>query len=937
MEEQTNIFSDKFILNLRQATAGSLPLETFEKVISSFEKEIKEFYFSPLIEANLHRMLFSLYDKVSFLLDCLKYPYHIQIILSIAVNSNFLTDVVVRNPEFLYWVLNPDILNQKITGEYIKNEIEQGFKRFKTFNAKVNYLRTLKRRELLRIGLNDILGNYDLKQTTKLISILAKGINAELFHLCYYEIFGKYGLTIENPRYCLCALGKLGGDELNYSSDIDLILFFDNNSLVRDNPTLEYFEVLNETAFLFIQQSTAKTDRGYLYRVDFRLRPDGRNSPLCRTLRDYLQYYETRGEDWERQMLIKLSFVGGNYELFESFNNYLQHFIYPASYLVSPVNQIARIKSDIEKKIGETDNVKLFSGGIRDIEFSLQALQLLNGGKIKSLRTGNSLSAIENLHSEKLLSDDESGILTESYIFYRKIEHFLQLMNDRQTHLIPDDEEILQRLSRFLGFKNPASFQAKVENTRNRVRDIYNSIVGKSETETSTLENIQFTDIKKSTSNFKYLQTGQGLLEQKLFDKQAINAFKKIKPTLLEFLSKSISPDTVLENFSRVIKTAGLPSIWYNEFEEKFLFTSFLKICELNKKAVELMYLDRTLGDLILSRRIWTEKFETLNNYSVNQIIFILSIQFCLGLIDPKKLSKILSGYLLINIQKVCEDFTLPPKYIIIGLGSFGSDELTFNSDVDLVFIVEDLIDHPEAQNEFQELLNNLKKQLKPFDVDSRLRPEGKSSPLVWDLETYYEYLDKRAQSWEMQSLTRIKLVLGNKNIFHNFISKIRERTKTLDKEKLAKDILTMRSKMEKQLLSTPQAQFKNFFNIKRSRGGLTDIEFILQYYILTNPEKFFELVGKNTIENIHSLKNLSDKFGNLESLIPNYEFLKKLEIWIQILFDSNSKVIPLDDFKRKIIAGIMHYNDVTDFEAGLVKIIHSNRNYFEKYLLTKE
>jgi glutamate-ammonia-ligase adenylyltransferase len=931
LEEQTNILSDKFILSLRQATTGGLPVETFEKVISAFEKELKEFYFSPVIEANLYRMIFSLYDKVSFLMDCLRYPYHIQIILSIAVNSNFLTDVVVRNPEFLYWVLNSDVLNQEITKEYIKNEIEQGFKRFKTFNAKINYLRTLKRRELLRIGLNDILGNYDLKHTTILISIIAKGINAELFNLCHNEISVKYGISIENPRYCLCALGKLGGDELNYSSDIDLILFFDNNSTVRQDPPLEYFELINEATFLFIQQSTAKTERGYLYRVDFRLRPDGRNSPLCRTLRDYIQYYETRGEDWERQMLIKLSFVGGNRELFETFNNYIQHFIYPSSFSVSPVNQITRIKNDIEKKIGETDNVKLFSGGIRDIEFSLQALQLLNGGKIKNLRTGNSLTAIENLQKEKLLSEDESVILTESYIFYRKIEHFLQLMNDKQTHLIPEDHETLTRLARFLGFNDVKYFQDKVERTRNKVRDIYNSVVGKSESKDSDLGNVQFADIKKSSGNFKYLQTGQGLLEQKQFDKQAINAFKNIEPILLDFLINSITPDTVLENFSRVIKTVGLPSIWYNEFEDNFLFNSFLKICELNKKAVEMMHLDKTLGDLLLSRRALTERFENSDNYSISQVIFILSIQYCLGILEQEKLSKILSYSVLSKIQKICDTLPLPPDYLIIGLGSFGSDELTFNSDIDLVFIVKDLIRYPEAQNEFQKLFITLKKQLKPFDVDSRLRPEGKSSPLVWDLQTYFEYLDKRAQSWEMQALTRIRLVKGDNDLFNNFLKKIKERTERLEKDNLIKEITAMRIKMEKQLLSTSQAQFKNFFNIKRSRGGLTDIEFILQYHILRNPENFFTLIGQSSIEIIKRLIKTSEKFIHLEILIPNYEFLKKLELWNQILFDTKSKVIPLDDFKRKIIARILHFKDVMDFETGLVKIISANRSFFEK------
>jgi glutamate-ammonia-ligase adenylyltransferase len=778
--------------------------------------------------------------------------------------------------------------------------------------------------------LNDILGNFNLKETTELLSILAKGINSELFSLCNSEIELKYGLKIKNIRYCLAALGKLGGDELNYSSDIDLILFFDKNTLVKRNPRLEYFEVLNEAAYLFIQTSTAITDKGYIYRIDFRLRPDGRNSPLCRTLRDYLQYYETRGEDWERQMLIKLSIVGGNKKLFESFYNYIQHFIYPASFSTSPLIQIARIKNDIEKKIGEKDNVKLFSGGIRDIEFSIQALQLLNGGRIKVLKTGNSLNAIRELKNHNLINEEESIILSSSYSFYRQVEHFLQLMNDRQTHLIPDDEETLNKLARYMGFKTKKSFQKKVEDTRKQVRDIFNSIIGKEEISISALENIQFIDKKKSLGNYKYLQSGQGLLEQKQFDKQTINAFQKIEYLLLDYLSKSISPDTILENFSRIIKSRGLPSIWYNEFTDDNFFKSFLKICELNKKAVELLVLDKTLGDFLLSRRVLIENFESIENLSINQIIFILSVQYSLGILDHEKFSKYLTKFLVMKIRSISSSFSLPNESFIIGLGSFGTEETTFSSDIDLVFVVDDLIHKPEAQEEFQKLFLKLKEHLKPFDVDSRLRPEGKSSQLVWDLETYKDYLGKRLQTWELQSLTRIKIVYGNETLFKDFLSSIKKRIAELEKKKLIIDVLEMRSRIEKQLLSAPQAQFKNFFNTKKGRGGLIDIEFIFQYNILMNPDLFFDLVGKDTIYLVNYFKNLSKKTYSFEILLTNYNFLKKLEIWIQVLFDTNSKVIPLDDFKRNLIARSMNFINAKDFEAELIKVRNSNRISFE-------
>ncbi|MCX6151605.1 MAG: hypothetical protein NTX22_13845 [Ignavibacteriales bacterium] len=931
MKKNINILSDKFILDLRQATTGYLSSENFEKLINAFEHELKVFYFSASTEANLHRIIFSLYDKISFLSDCLKYPFHIQIVIAVAVNSNFLTDVIVRNPEFLSWILNPEILNQRITEKYIENDIGQTLTRYKTFNAKVNYLRTLKRRELLRIGLNDILGNTNVKETTELLSILAKGINSKLFSLCHNEVMAKYNLKISGSRYCLAALGKLGGDELNYSSDIDLLLFFDKNSVVKQNPRKEYFEILSEAAYLFVQSSTAITDKGYLYRVDFRLRPDGRNSPLCRTLKDYLQYYETRGEDWERQMLIKLSLVSGSKKLFESFNSYVQHFVYPSSFSNSPLSQIARIKNDIEKKVGEKENVKLFSGGIRDIEFSVQALQLLNGGKLKELRTGNSLTAIGKLREKNLLTEDESASLISAYNFYRKIEHFLQLMNDKQTHLVPEDDDTLNKLSSYLRFKDIGSFQKRVASTRKQIKKIFDSIVGKEEINPSSLDSIQFTERKKAIGNFKYLQTGQGLLEQKQFDKQAINSFQKIETTLFAFLSKSLAPDSVVENFARIIKIRPLPSIWYNEFTDTNFFYSFLKICERNKKAVELMVIDKSLGDLILNRRAFNERFDTIENFSTNQMIFILSVQFCLGIIKVERLSKILSEFLLAKIKTICKSFSLPDRFFIIALGSFGTDEMTFGSDVDLIFAVENILKYPNVQTEFQNLLLKLKEQLKPFDVDSRLRPEGKSSQLVWDVDKYFDYLENRAQTWELQSLTRIKFVYGSIELYNNFLEGVKKRVKFLEHSSLIKDILDMRSKMEKQLLSTSQAQFGNFFNIKRSRGGLADIEFIVQYQVLKNSESFSKLIGKNTKSAIKILIDFSENFNSFEALIENYSFLKKLEIWVQILFETNSKVIPLDNVKRNLLANVLNFKIPRDLEVELTRIKKANHDFFKK------
>ncbi|MGE5680468.1 MAG: hypothetical protein ACM34K_06255 [Bacillota bacterium] len=928
MKNKDNRISDSLIKDLKAATTGYLSTEDFGILVSRFNDEVRKGYYSPGVESNIHRIIFSLFDRVSFLSDAVRFPHYIQIVTAISTNSNYLTDIIIRNPEYLYWVVSPENLKGCLSEVYLKKLIHDSLLKFKSFNARINFLKAIKRREILRIGVNDIIGNNDLKKTTEQLSILARVINDELFLLCYNEILTKYEIKSKSIRYCLIALGKLGGNELNYSSDVDFILFFDKNSAAGK---LEYFEILNEAALLFIKTSSTITDKGYIYRVDFRLRPDGRNSPLCRTLKDYLRYYESRGEDWERQMLIKMSFAGGSRKLYDTFNNYIQNFIYPHSFSVSPLEQISVMKSNIEKHSAGKEDVKLFSGGIRDIEFSVQALQLLNGGSLKDVRTGNTLEAIQRLESHNLLSSDETALFISAYVFYRKIEHFLQLMNDTQTHVIPGPGETLDKLSSYMGFKSSSAFQNKVEHTRKEVRKIFISITGqKDNSKDNSIEGIKFSDLKKSQSNYKYLQSGYGLLEQKQFDSQTISAFQQIEPELIHFLMESASPDIVLDNFARIIKTRPLPSIWYHEFRDKSLFNSFLKICELCQKAVDMTVTDRSLGDLILSRRVFIKEPGAPEDLTVPQAIFILSIQFSLGFITHDKVSSSLARLLSKVISDTCSRQTMPYKYFIAAMGSFGSSDMSFSSDADLIIVAENLNDYPDIQTDFQKLTAQLQDKIRPFELDYRLRPEGKSGQLVWDIKNYMEYIDKRIQTWELQSHTKLRFICGDSLLFNRLIEKAAQKTELSSKEKLKADILEMRKKIDKQVQSSPQSNFQGFFNVKKSRGGITDIEFALQFIILSEPGVFHKTHGKSTLKNLNFLLDFSEKFHSFVALKNGFSFLKSIELQLQILFNITTSVLPLDAARRQILSNVLGFADQKEFEAALLKITKINKDLVE-------
>ena len=428
-------------------SAGVISSNDFANLINLFETEINNYYFTASSEANLIRILQGMYDKVSFIKESIKYPHYIEILICIAVNSNYLTDILVINPEYFYWVVNPSILNAKLNRVKYSKELRTILESYNSLQAKVRTLKSMKRKELLRIGLKDIYLKAPIEELTKELSILATQLSGELFTICYQEVLNKYKFSKIYGKYCLVALGKLGGAELNYSSDIDLILFYDKERKINRQ---KYFnEILTEAAQMFLKLSAEMTG-GFLYRVDFRLRPDGRNSPLCRSIQEYLDYYESRGEDWERQMLIKAGFLSGSKSLYNKFINYLLPFIFPSSFAISPKKQILKMKQNIERQSKNEENIKLNLGGIRDIEFSVQALQLLNGGRNENLRSGNTLSAIEALNHSDFISKSEAKTLTSAYIFYRQIEHYLQLMNNRQTHLIPVEGELLQKMSAHL-------------------------------------------------------------------------------------------------------------------------------------------------------------------------------------------------------------------------------------------------------------------------------------------------------------------------------------------------------------------------------------------------------------------------------------------------------------------------------------------------------
>ena len=922
------ILSKDFIIKIIEKAAGRIPQIQLENFLSCIEKEINLHYFTKSSESNLLRIIQNQFDFTFFANECLKYPHQIEILISLSNNSNYLTDILVRNPEYFHWIINPSVLSQNIDDKYFINNLGSIISSYKSFDAKINAIRNFKRKEILRIGLKDIYLKEDLIKVTIYLSQLAKSISKVLFELCYKEVLTKYGIEKSNRKYTIFSLGKLGGNELNYSSDIDLVAFYDKNSFI--NKKAYYDQILSESVLLFIEIASKKTGYGFLYRVDFRLRPDGRNAPLCGSYLEYLHYYEMRGEDWERQMLIKASYLCGSKSLYNKFSDYISRFIYPKSFSASPIEQIKRMKLNIEKRNKSEENIKLVSGGIRDIEFSLQALQLLNGGKDITIRCANTIATIKKLQNKKIITENEAITFSNAYTFYRKAEHYLQLMNDQQTHTIPSEGEIAEKLAHFLGFKSLKSFKDKINFYRSSVQNIYNSIINSDipKEEKKERSQICFVDVNRANKNLEFLRTGKSLFNKKQFDKRTTSTFENIEDQLNEFLTTSIDADLVLENFARVIRTAQFPKIWFDEFADNKFFLLFLRICENSQKTIDIFAEDRRLRDNFLAREnLIPFSIESSINIDLKTFYFRSSVQLTANILSQQDFSKYYTEYLNNQFAAIINDFIKDKdwqnSFFIAAMGSFGSAELSFSSDVDLVFVVQEIDRYPNIQKEFQLLLNTLKNHFVGLDIDCRLRPEGKSSQLVWDIDDYVKYFDNRVRVWELQAFSKCRLLIGNKYLFDNFIDLYIRTIGRKDKKQIKSEMIDMRKRLLPIGIQT--------FNIKKSIGGLLDIDFIKSYLLLTNPNLITHQKGGSIFKSIATLKNNLIKDVNFDLLEQNFLFLKSIELINQNIFNVKGSKIPTEENKILKLSSALQFDNPKKFTLKLNDSIKQIKNEYYK------
>src|SRR6266566_429117 len=442
---------------------------------------------------------------------------------------------IVQNPELLLWLSQPEICLQGRDVAEMAVELHRAPQNDVAAN-KFCILRHWKNREMTRIALRELANAAALEETTAELSQLAE--------ICVREVFAhwntKFRESFGSPAadFAILALGKLGGGELNHSSDVDLIFLYSEEGEL--SPRLSYHQWFNRLAEKILETFAIRDPEGALFRVDLRLRPEGSAGPLARSLESMENYYAGFGETWERIALIKARGIAGSRELAYDFLRLHQPFIYPKTSTPDLLDEIAKIKHRIERDIVGTEkldrDVKLGRGGIRDIEFIVQTLQLIHGARHPFLQEPNMLKALRELRELDLLPNSEVLTLDKTYRFLRRVEHRLQIEAEQQTHVVPREPEALRQLALSLRFSTGERFTVALQEKMRSVRSIFERVISKTHAEPAKIDLEIFSDQKRAAKALADLAQRPASFHIAPRTRQI---FRKLRPVLLEWLAKA--------------------------------------------------------------------------------------------------------------------------------------------------------------------------------------------------------------------------------------------------------------------------------------------------------------------------------------------------------------------------------------------------------------
>lgn len=837
----------------------------------------------------------------------------IDVIHAMAGNSSYLARLLWLQHKNL-----PDIFSSDISQSYdvLMDELASLSLAGMSQSEVMQQLRLAKQRMALIIAIADIGGIWPVMEVTKRLSFFAeRAVNISLDYLLL-DAHKRSELKLKNKKtpqiesgIAILAMGKLGAYELNYSSDIDLIILFDAETAPYSG-SRNVQQLYTRIAQDLVQIMEGRTADGYVFRTDLRLRPDPRSMPLAVNVHAAIAYYESLGQNWERAAMIKARQIAGDEVLGDLFAQHMTPYIWRKALDFESIADIQSIKRQMTIKVGEDiavggHNIKLGRGGIREIEFYVQTQQLLWGGRYPELQIRPTLDVLQALVVAGLLSEKDAETLTVAYKFLRRVEHYIQMTDDQQNHTLPEQQDELAHLSIFLGYDDIDSFKTELRKICISVHEIYSESM--EDTEPLSIDgNLVFTGVEHDPETLKTLERMGYKNPQALSDiiqnwhrgsrratksKRARQILTELIPTLLTSLSNTANPDSaffrfddfiaklpsgvqifsllnakpeLLDVIARILGSApalGRQLAKYPHLLDTVLHANFYAKLP-NKEAL----LEEVLGILLP-----IENYEmTLAELRIfkNEKHFQAGLHMLKGNATSLEIGAYLSDIAEVVTEQVLrlvkEEFMQSYGEIkggalsIVALGKFGSRELTFGSDLDLVFIYDEDSKHKESDGEkpldARSYYNRLCARIVTaftmrdregllYEVDTRLRPSGGDSPIATPFTAFDKYFTQDAWVFEYMALTKARVITSQRN---ESAKKLSDHIKNYlsrdyDEASLKHDVNNMRLKIAQSFHTD------NPWHIKHVRGGLVDLDFIAQYLVLRYGKSVPKIIKPHT------------------------------------------------------------------------------------------
>ena len=819
-------------------------------------------------------------------------------------------------------------------------------------------LTDFKRTNFIRIAIADLAGKSGVAGTMRLMSRLADLCIAGALQIAM-QIMGARAQAAGD--FCVLAMGKLGVDELNLSSDLDLVYLFDSpDPRAAQEPAAHLGELLTELL------------SAHCFRVDLRLRPGGKNAPLVTSIDGALGFYQSLGETWERAALLRARPAAGNLELGRRLISELEHFVYRRYLDFDTLSQLRAMKRQIEQELRSHDavqrNIKLGYGGIREIEFIVQALTLVYGGRDRRLREGKTIESLKLLDSLGYLESSRAAEMAEAYLFLRDVEHKLQVAAGLQTHSLPIGEAGLRALAARMGFGKgedaAADFQTALGRHRLRVAELFHELLAGGAASAMPvasaaavaawqaaadpkraglpLKALGFAAPEESAGHLTLLAAGTPPASASPRRRELLD---RLGPRLLDEMSGLADPDLAMRNLVAFIAAVGARTSFLSLLEQhpgtrrvllrlfassSYLSTIFIRHpdmldtlvrSDLARPRREPRELEAELSGSLAACTDLESRLDALRGFRHQEFLRI-AIADLAGALEIEELEAELTALAetvvraAMAIAQTEAALRIPAalRLCTIAMGRLGAAEMSYNSDLDLIFVYrcegEAAASAPEAAARIvQKLIGALEARTMEgyaYKIDLRLRPSGNAGPLVTSLQGFIEYHRQSSAVWERQALVRARVIAGDEALAREVEAARQEFvfSRGLSAHEVG-EIAAMRARMEREIGTENQDRL----NIKQGRGGLADADFIAQMMALRHGRSFEQLRRRSTADLLGALPRCGLMAeADARELVDGYRFLSRLENRLRIESDQPAWALPTARAKLAPVARRMGY-----------------------------